>query len=95
MAENQEEYITIQGNSKMLSPKMQRPIKVTESQLLMLAERARYDATLAGPLYKRTADGTKWQSKWFTLYQVRILFFITEEILGLTLPHLTFELVIT
>ncbi|XP_065577423.1 ras-specific guanine nucleotide-releasing factor 2-like isoform X1 [Artemia franciscana] len=62
----------------MLSPKMQRPIKVTESQLLMLAERARYDAALAGPLYKRTADGTKWQSKWFTLYQ-NLLFYSEIE----------------
>ena len=39
-------------------------------QLLSLAERARYDATIAGALYKRTSDGAKWQLRWFTLYQV-------------------------
>ena len=55
--------------AKMFSPKMQRPIRINESQLLILAERARYDATIAGFLYKRTSDGSKWQLRWFTLYQ--------------------------
>lgn len=55
----------------MFSPKMQRPIRINESQLLILAERARYDATIAGFLHKRTSDGSKWQMRWFILYQAR------------------------
>lgn len=55
---------------KMFSPKMQRPVRINEAQLLNLAERARYDSTFAGNLYKRTSDGAKWQLRWFTLYQV-------------------------
>lgn len=39
-------------------------------QLQSLAERARYDPTIAGALFKRTSDGSKWQLRWFTLYQV-------------------------
>ena len=54
----------------MFSPKMQRPIRVNEVQVQILAERARYDAVISGPLYKRTSDGNKWQLRWFTLYQV-------------------------
>lgn len=54
----------------MLSPKMQRTIRVNENQLLNLSERAHYDHSLAGYLHKRTADSTKWQSRWFVLYQV-------------------------
>lgn len=57
--------------SAMFSPKMQRPIRINESQLLILAERARYDATIAGFLHKRTSDGSKWQMRWFILYQAR------------------------
>lgn len=45
-------------------------LKPKQIQLLSLAERARYDATIAGALYKRTSDGAKWQLRWFTLYQV-------------------------
>lgn len=55
---------------EMLSPKMQRTIRVNENQLLNLSERAHYDHSLAGYLHKRTADSTKWQSRWFVLYQV-------------------------
>jgi len=49
---------------------MQRTIRVNENQLLNLSERAHYDHSLAGYLHKRTADSTKWQSRWFVLYQV-------------------------
>ncbi|KAF0291344.1 Ras-specific guanine nucleotide-releasing factor 1 [Amphibalanus amphitrite] len=53
----------------MLSPKMQRSVRINESQLLMLAEKARYGEHLFGPLYKRTSDNSKWQLRWFNLYQ--------------------------
>ena len=54
----------------MFSPKIQRPIRVNDVQVQILGERARYDATISGSLYKRTSDGSKWQLRWFTLYQV-------------------------
>ena len=54
----------------MLSPKMQRSVRINESQLLLLAEKARYGEHLFGPLYKRTSDNSKWQLRWFNLYQV-------------------------
>ncbi|XP_045030323.1 ras-specific guanine nucleotide-releasing factor 1 isoform X1 [Daphnia magna] len=62
----------------MFSPKMQRPVRVNEVQLHTLGERARYDATIAGALYKRTSDGSKWQLRWFTLYQ-NVLFYWEAE----------------
>lgn len=61
----------IKKHANMLSPKMQRTIRVNENQLIMLSERAHYDHSQAGYLYKRTADSTKWQLRWFVLYQVR------------------------
>lgn len=49
---------------------MQRTIRVNENQLIMLSERAHYDHSQAGYLHKRSADSTKWQLRWFVLYQV-------------------------
>jgi hypothetical protein len=39
----------------------------------MLSEKAHYDPSVTGYLYKRTADLTKWQLRWFVLYQVNII----------------------
>lgn len=49
---------------------MQRTVRVNDSQLVMLSERAHYDHNMTGYLYKKTADSTKWQQRWFVLYQV-------------------------
>ncbi|KAL0271645.1 UNVERIFIED_CONTAM: hypothetical protein PYX00_008672 [Menopon gallinae] len=62
----------------MLSPKMQRTIRVNDSQLIMLSERAHFDHSLSGYLHKRTADSTKWQLRWFVLYQ-NLLFYYESE----------------
>lgn len=62
----------------MLSPKMQRSVRVNDSQLVMLSERAHFDHSRAGYLYKRTADSTKWQPRWFILYQ-NLLFYYDSE----------------
>ncbi|XP_044728082.1 ras-specific guanine nucleotide-releasing factor 1-like [Chrysoperla carnea] len=67
----------------MLSPKMQRTVRVNDSQLVMLSERATYDHSLAGYLHKRTSDNTKWQMRWFVLYQ-NLLFYYESE--GCTRP---------
>ncbi|XP_046833094.1 ras-specific guanine nucleotide-releasing factor 2-like isoform X2 [Vespa crabro] len=62
----------------MLSPKMQRTVRVNDSQLVMLSERAHYDNSLNGYLHKRTADSAKWQLRWFVLYQ-NLLFYYENE----------------
>ncbi|XP_031780545.1 ras-specific guanine nucleotide-releasing factor 1 isoform X4 [Nasonia vitripennis] len=62
----------------MLSPKMQRTVRVNDSQLVMLSEKAHYDHSAAGYLHKRTADSAKWQLRWFVLYQ-NILFYYENE----------------
>ncbi|XP_046679239.1 ras-specific guanine nucleotide-releasing factor 1-like [Homalodisca vitripennis] len=62
----------------MLSPKMQRTVRVNDSQLVMLSERAHFDHSVAGYLHKKTADSTKWQLRWFILYQ-NLLFYYDSE----------------
>ncbi|XP_066581022.1 ras-specific guanine nucleotide-releasing factor 2-like [Prorops nasuta] len=62
----------------MLSPKMQRTVRVNDSQLVMLSERAHYDHSKSGYLHKRTADSAKWQLRWFILYQ-NLLFYYEND----------------
>ncbi|XP_034943189.1 ras-specific guanine nucleotide-releasing factor 2-like [Chelonus insularis] len=62
----------------MHSPKMQKSVRVNDSQILMMSERAHRDHSLAGYLHKRTADLTKWQLRWFVLYQ-NLLFYYENE----------------
>ncbi|XP_012281932.1 ras-specific guanine nucleotide-releasing factor 2 [Orussus abietinus] len=62
----------------MISPKMQRTVRVNDAQLVMLSERAHYDHSLAGHLYKKTADSAKWQLRWFVLYQ-NLLFYYEND----------------
>ncbi|XP_061719901.1 ras-specific guanine nucleotide-releasing factor 1-like [Cydia pomonella] len=62
----------------MLSPKIQRSIRVNDGQLIALSERAQYDHIQAGYLHKRSSDNTKWQLRWFVLYQ-NLLFYYESE----------------
>ncbi|XP_054009578.1 ras-specific guanine nucleotide-releasing factor 2-like isoform X2 [Hylaeus anthracinus] len=62
----------------MLSPKMQRTVRVNDSQLIMISEKAQYDHSMTGYLHKRTADSAKWQLRWFVLYQ-NLLFYYENE----------------
>ncbi|XP_020280338.1 ras-specific guanine nucleotide-releasing factor 2-like isoform X2 [Pseudomyrmex gracilis] len=62
----------------MLSPKMQRTVRVNDAQLIMLSEKAHNDTCLAGYLHKRTADSTKWLQRWFVLYQ-NLLFYYEND----------------
>ncbi|XP_072938308.1 ras-specific guanine nucleotide-releasing factor 1-like [Epargyreus clarus] len=62
----------------MLSPKIQRSIRVNDAQLIALSDRAQYDHSQAGYLHKRSADNSKWQLRWFILYQ-NILFYYESE----------------
>nr|XP_021202923.1 ras-specific guanine nucleotide-releasing factor 2 isoform X1 [Bombyx mori] len=62
----------------MLSPKIQRSVRVNDGQLLALSDRAQFDHSQAGYLHKRSSDNTKWQLRWFVLYQ-NILFYYESE----------------
>ncbi|XP_046966923.1 ras-specific guanine nucleotide-releasing factor 1-like [Vanessa cardui] len=62
----------------MLSPKIQRSIRVNDGQLIALSERAQYDHSQTGYLHKRSSDNTKWQLRWFVLYQ-NLLFYYESE----------------
>ncbi|KAF5272850.1 hypothetical protein FQR65_LT00446 [Abscondita terminalis] len=63
----------------MLSPKMQRTIRVNENQLIMLSERAQNDNSQSGYLHKRSADSSKWQLRWFVLYQNLMFYYDSEQ----------------
>ncbi|XP_014612802.1 PREDICTED: ras-specific guanine nucleotide-releasing factor 2-like [Polistes canadensis] len=62
----------------MLSPKMQRTVRINDSQLVMLSEKAHFDNSMTGYLHKRTADSAKWQLRWFVLYQ-NLLFYYESD----------------
>ncbi|XP_070543537.1 ras-specific guanine nucleotide-releasing factor 2-like isoform X2 [Ptychodera flava] len=57
---------------------MQKAIRLNENQLLNLASKARTDHTVAGYLYKKSADTGKWQQRWFALYQ-NLLFYYEND----------------
>ncbi|XP_076333763.1 ras-specific guanine nucleotide-releasing factor 1-like isoform X2 [Tachypleus tridentatus] len=57
---------------------MQRSVRLNDSQLLTLAEKAQHDNGMRGYLYKRTADASKWQLRWFILYQ-NLLFYYEND----------------
>ncbi|XP_058060108.1 ras-specific guanine nucleotide-releasing factor 1-like [Anopheles bellator] len=63
----------------MLSPKMQRSVRVNENQLIMLSDRAQYDHSMHGYLHKRTSDNNKWQMRWFVLYQNLLFYYESEQ----------------
>ncbi|XP_055685566.1 ras-specific guanine nucleotide-releasing factor 2-like [Lutzomyia longipalpis] len=63
----------------MLSPKMQRSVRVNENQVIMLSDRASYDHSMHGYLHKRTADSNKWQLRWFILYQNLLFYYDSEQ----------------
>ncbi|KAG5680535.1 hypothetical protein PVAND_010039 [Polypedilum vanderplanki] len=61
----------------MLSPKMQRSVRVNENQLIMLSDKAQHDNSMQGYLYKRTSSD-RWQLRFFLLYQ-NLLFYYESE----------------
>lgn len=63
-------YYTCMFTVVMLSPKMQRCVRVVDNQLLMLSDRARTDSTLTGNLHKKASDSGRWKNRYFVLYQV-------------------------
>lgn len=54
-------------------------VRVNDAQLVMLSERAHYDHSQTGYLHKRAADSTKWQLRWFVLYQVSVCIVYRDE----------------
>lgn len=57
---------------------MQKAIRLDDSQLLMLAGRAKTDFTIAGNLQKKSSDTGKWKQRWCALYE-NLLFYFENE----------------
>lgn len=57
---------------------MQRNLRLNESQLLTLADKALHDNGNRGYLCKKSTDSSKWQLRWFVLYQ-NLLFYYDNE----------------
>lgn len=53
-------------------------MRFNEIQLLHLAEKAQHDNCKKGYMFKRTSDNSKWQLRWFVLYQ-NLLFYYENE----------------
>ncbi|KAL1493112.1 hypothetical protein ABEB36_011238 [Hypothenemus hampei] len=58
---------------------MQKSIKVNESQLLLLAERANGDSKIQGPLWKKSTTAEKWQLRFFVLYQNLLFYYENKD----------------
>jgi len=58
---------------------MQRNLRLNEVQLYNLSEKAITDNGPRGYLYKRTSDNSKWQLKWFVLFQNLLFYFENES----------------
>jgi len=57
---------------------MQRNMRMNELQLLALSEKALNDNGIRGLLFKRTSDNSKWQLRWFVLFQNMLFYFENE-----------------
>lgn len=57
---------------------MQRSLRMNEIQLYALSEKALNDNGLRGYLFKRSSDTSKWQLRWFVLFQ-NLLFYYENE----------------
>lgn len=57
---------------------MQKGIRINETQLLYLANKARHENTHCGYLHKKSSDTGKWQLRWFALYQ-NLLFYYEND----------------
>ncbi|XP_043564174.1 ras-specific guanine nucleotide-releasing factor 2 isoform X1 [Chiloscyllium plagiosum] len=58
---------------------MQKSIRLNEGHAMYLALIARKEGTKRGYLSKKTADNSKWQDKWFALYQNVLFYFENEQ----------------
>ena len=60
---------------------MQKAIRLNESQLVYLAQKAKQENTMHGYLYKKSMDTGKWQLRWFALYQNLLFYYENEQTL--------------
>ncbi|KAH1030106.1 hypothetical protein HUJ05_003230 [Dendroctonus ponderosae] len=67
------------ASGSLLSPKMQKSIKVNESQLLFLSERANGDSKILGSLWKKSTMSDKWQLRFFVLYQNLLFYYENKD----------------
>ena len=54
-------------------------MRMNEIQLLALSEKALHDNGLRGYLFKRSADNSKWQLRWFVLFQNFLFYFENDS----------------
>lgn len=58
---------------------MQKGIRLNDGHVASLGLLARKDGTRKGYLSKRSADNTKWQTKWFALLQNLLFYFESDS----------------
>lgn len=58
---------------------MQRSLRMNDLQLFALADKALHDNSKKGYLFKRTTEGSKWQLRWFVLYQNLFFYYDSES----------------
>ncbi|KAF7269538.1 hypothetical protein GWI33_017431 [Rhynchophorus ferrugineus] len=68
------------SSGAILSPKIQKSIKVNESQLLFLSERGKGDPDFEGLLWKKSKTSEKWQLRHFILYQNQLFFYEQDKL---------------
>ncbi|RWS11512.1 ras guanine nucleotide releasing factor-like protein [Dinothrombium tinctorium] len=57
---------------------MQRSLRMNEIQLYALSEKSQHDIGHRGYLFKRTSDNSKWQLRWFVVFQ-NLLFYYEND----------------
>ena len=60
---------------------MQKAIRVSETQVLQLATKAKQEKLMSreGYLWKRSSDTGKWQQRYFALYQNMLFYYESEK----------------
>ena len=57
---------------------MQRSVRINDHQIQTLFDRAKEDQRLEGYLMKRSSESSRWQRRWFVLYQ-NLLFYAESD----------------
>ena len=64
----------------MISPgRMQKGVRLNDSQVLYLAAKAKQENTISGFLFKKSSDLGKWQLRYFVLYQNLLMYFESDS----------------
>ena len=78
-------FLSLHVSELSLSPfpvaAMQKAIRVSETQVLKLATKAKQEKLMSreGYLWKRSSDTGKWQQRYFALYQNMLFYYESEK----------------